>query len=151
MKYVIDSDGMALLLDVFKSGRQRKIARLYYVNNMTIDDISRQLGCNTAIVASDILVINKTITDNLEVRQCGECGGEFYSGEKNRKCPICKEKAKKERLERQKNEFKLVKPVSPKKKKKIKTLQTIEKERAKYNKEHGTHLSYGYYVLVLGE
>lgn len=152
-KLNIDSRGISQLLDLVKSGRQRIIARLYYVNDMSIDEICDQVGCNSVIVLSDIAVINKLIEDNIKSKLCVECGKAFYTDSNNHKCPICKKNRQKAADLLQREMYRSVKSTEPKrpKKRKFKSLQVIEKERAEYNRTHGTLLSYGQYIDMVGE
>lgn len=152
-KVIIDNSGISRLLDLAKSARQRKIARLYYVNNMSVNEICDQIGCNSVIALSDIAVINKLIEDNIKSKLCVECGKAFYTDSNNHKCPICKNNRKKAADLLQREMYRSVKSIEPKrpKKRKFKPLQVIEKERAEYNRTHSTLLSYGQYVDMVGE
>lgn len=152
-KAIIDDSGISQLLDLVKSARQRAITRLYYAKDMSINEICDSLGYSAVIVVSDIAVINKLIEDNIKYKLCTECGNKFYSDSNNRKCPICKENARKRRDLAQLELYKAARPTRAKKgkNKPFKSLRTIEKERAEYNKTHGTQLSYGQYVNLVGE
>ena len=154
-RYILDTSAISQMLELCKSGRARKIARLWYVNQMSIEDIEIQTGCPKSVIVSEIMLINKNITDNMQGEVCGQCGETFYKFEKDVGiCPNCKGKNKKNRLEQQSEIYKDIKPKQsskPKNKIKYKSLLQIEKERVKYNKEHGTLLSYGKYVLLMGE
>ena len=154
-RYILDISAISQMLELCKSGRARKIARLWYVNQMSIKDIEIHIGYAESVIVSEIMLINKNIIDNMSPKICGQCGETFYRFEKDvRICPNCKEKNKKNRLEQQREIYKDIKPKQSSKLKnkiKYKSLLQIEKERAKYNKEHGTLLSYGQYVSIMGE
>ena len=152
-KAIIDDSGISRLLDLVKSARQRTITRLYYAKDMSINEICDSLGYSAVIVVSDIAVINKLREDNIKHKPCNDCGREFYTNNNNRKCPICKENARKRRDLAQLELYKSARPTRAKKAKgkAFKSLQMIEKERAEYNKLHGTYLSYGQYVQLVGE
>ncbi len=147
-KLNIDNSGVSRLLELVKSGRQRKIARLYYMNNMSINEICDQIGCNSVIALSDIAVINKLIQDNIKIRTCCDCKKEYYTAENGRKCTARKERTRKETLELRKS-IKIAPNKPPERK--FKSIQTVEKEREQYNKKHNTHLSYGQFVGLMGE
>lgn len=151
-RILIDDSGISELLDYTNGGRQRKLVRLYFAHNMSVDDIAEDTGWNKALILSDILVLNKLIEKNINSKLCCECGGKFYT-KSSHKCPKCKNKSRQENYERQKEIFRSKSscPVSKKTKYKFKSLKVIEKERAKYNKEHNTCLSYGQYVELVGE
>lgn len=154
-RYILDTSAISQMLELCKSGRSRKIARLWYVNQMSIEDIEIQTGCPKSVIVSEIMLINKNIKDNISNKVCWQCGETFYKFKKDvRICPNCKEKNQKNRLEQQREIYKSTnQKQSSKSKRKIKykSLLQIEKERAKYNKEHGTLLSYGQYVSIMGE
>lgn len=151
-KFNLDTSGMSRMLELCTSGRQRKIARLYYVNNMDIESIAKHLGYNSCVVTSEIMLINKHIESNIGYKKCGECGVKIFTNQKGgaRVCDNCKKETAKQTKERQ-YELYRAKPPKTEKKKKIKTLRQIEKERAEYNKKHNTWLSYGQYVSMVGE
>lgn len=151
-RYRIDTSGISKMFELTKSGRMRKVARLWYVNKMEIEEIAKAMGYGKSAIASEIMLINRLIGNNIPCRICSQCGENFYTGQKGTQiCPICKEKNKKERYEQTKLAYKVnTKPQTPKRKK-FKSLKTIEKERAIYNKQHGTRLSYGQYVALVGE
>lgn len=73
--------------------------------------------------------------------KCAECGKFFRNPDENERfCPECK-KIKEGRK----------KPKQKAKSVKSKSILQITRELKKYNKEHGTRLSYGQYVLLMGE
>ena len=151
-RYRIDTSGISQMFDLTKSGRMRKVARLWYVNQMEIEDIAKALGYGESVVVSEIMVINRLIENNISCKTCSQCGETFYTGQKGTQiCPKCKEQNAKDRLEVQKEEYKSSnKPkATVAKRKKFKPLSVIEKERAIYNKEHNTILSYGQYVALV--
>jgi hypothetical protein len=154
-RYILDTSAISQMLELCKSGRARKIARLWYVNQMSIKDIEIHIGYAESVIVSEIMLIIKNIIVNMSPKICGQCGETFYRFEKDvRICPNCKEKNKKDRLEQQREIYKCEKPKQnskPKRKFKYKSLLQIEKERAKYNKNNGTLLSYGQYVSMMGE
>lgn len=151
-RYILDTSAISQMLELCKSGRARKIARLWYVNQMSIEDIEIQTGCPKSVIVSEVMLINMLIGNNIPSRTCSQCGEKFYTTQNVRKCPNCKEQNRIERETQQKEVYKAVKPNNkPKKRKLFKSIPQIEKERVKYNKEHGTLLSYGQYVLLMGE
>ena len=150
-RYILDTSAISQMLELCKSGRARKIARLWYVNQMSIKDIKVQTGYHESVIASEIMLINMLIGNNIPSRTCSQCGEKFYTTQKVQICPNCKEQNAKDRLEVQKEEYKSSnKPkATVAKRKKFKPLSVIEKERAIYNKEHNTILSYGQYVALV--
>lgn len=151
-RYILDTSAISQMLELCKSGRARKIARLWYVNQMSIKDIKVQTGYHESVIASGIMLINMLIGNNIPSRTCSQCGEKFYTTQKVQICPNCKEQNRIERETQQKEVYKAVKPNNkPKKRKPFKSIPQIEKERAIYNKEHNTLLSYGQYVALVGE
>lgn len=152
-RYRIDTSGISKMFELTKSGRTRKVARLWYVNEMEIGEIAKAMGYGISVIVSEIMLINKLIENNISCKTCSQCGETFYTGEKGKQiCPKCKEQNRIEREEQQKEIYKAVKPKSKAiKRKPFKSLQTIEKERAIYNKQHNVYLSYGQYVALVGE
>lgn len=150
-RYIINTSGISQMFELTKSGRMRKIARLWYVNKMDIEDIAKALGYDKSVVVSEIMVINMLIASNIPSRICSQCGEMFYTTQKVQICPNCKEQNAKDKLEAQKEEYKSSnKPkATVVKRKKFKSISVIEKERAIYNKEHNTILSYGQYVALV--
>lgn len=152
-RYRIDTSGISKMFDLIKSGRTRKVARLWYVNKMEIEEIAKAMGYGISVIVSEVMLINKLIDNNISCKPCSQCGETFYTGEKGKQlCPNCKEQNRIEREAQQKESYKAVKPNNkPKKRKPFKSIPQIEKERAIYNKEHNTYLSYGQYVSMVGE
>lgn len=152
-RYRIDTSGISKMFDLTKSGRMRKVARLWYVNKMEIEEIAKAMGYGKSVIVSEIMLINTLIENNIFHKVCSQCGEIFYTGEKGKQiCPNCKEQNRIERETKQKENYKSVKPNNkPKKRKPFKSISQIEKERAIYNKEHNTYLSYGQYVALVGE
>ncbi len=150
-RYRIDTSGISKMFELTKSGRMRKVARLWYVNKMEIAEIAKAMGYGESVIASEIMVINRLIENNISCKTCSQCGEKFYTTQKVQICPNCKEQNAKDRLEVQKEEYKSSnKPkATVAKRKKFKPLSVIEKERAIYNKEHNTILSYGQYVALV--
>ena len=73
--------------------------------------------------------------------KCAECGKIFRNPDENERfCPECNKI--KESKKKPKQKAKSVKS---------KSIYQITRELEKYNKEHGTLLSYGQYVLLIGE
>ena len=71
--------------------------------------------------------------------KCAECGKIFRNPNENERfCPECKKIKESKKKARQKA-------------KSNKSILQITRELKKYNKEHGTRLSYGQYVLLMGE
>ena len=71
--------------------------------------------------------------------KCAECGKIFRNPDENERfCPECKK-------------IKESKKKASRKVKSIKSILQITRELEKYNKEHGTLLSYGQYVSMMGE
>ena len=71
--------------------------------------------------------------------KCAECQKVFRNPNENeRLCPECKKIKESKKKARQKA-------------KSNKSIWQITRELEKYNKEHGTRLSYGQYVLLMGE
>ena len=71
--------------------------------------------------------------------KCAECHKVFRNPNENeRLCPECKKIKESKKKARQKV-------------KSNKSILQITRELKKYNKEHGTRLSYGQYVLLMGE
>ena len=131
-RYRIDTSGISKMFELTKSGRMRKVARLWYVNKMEIDEIAKAMGYGESVIASEIMLINMLIGNNIPSRTCSQCGEKFYTTQKVQICPNCKEQN-----------------ATVAKRKKFKPLSVIEKERAIYNKEHNTILSYGQYVALV--
>ena len=150
-RYRIDTSGISKMFELTKSGRTRKVARLWYVNEMEIGEIAKAMGYGESVIVSEIMLINRLIENNISCKTCSQCGETFYTGEKGKQiCPKCKEQNRIEREEQQKEIYKTVKPKSKAiKRKPFKSLQTIEKERAIYNKQHNVYLSYGQYVALV--
>ena len=73
--------------------------------------------------------------------QCAECHKVFRNPDENERfCPECKKiKESKKKAKPKVNTNK------------IKSIWQITRELEKYNKEHGTLLSYGQYALLMGE
>lgn len=151
-RYRIDTSGISKMFELTKSGRTRKVARLWYVNQMEIGEIAKAMGYVESVIVSEIMLINRLIENNISCKTCSQCGEKFYTTQKVQICPNCKEQNRIEREEQQKEIYKAVKPKSKAiKRKPFKSLQTIEKERAIYNKQHNVYLSYGQYVALVGE
>ena len=151
-RYRIDTSGISKMFELTKSGRTRKVARLWYVNEMEIGEIAKAMGYGESVIVSEIMLINMLIASNIPSRTCSQCGEKFYTTQKVQICPSCKEQNRIERETQQKEIYKVVKPKSKEiKRKPFKSLQTIEKERAIYNKQHNVYLSYGQYVALVGE
>ena len=152
-RHKIDVSGISKMFDLTKSGRIRKVARLWYVNKMEIEEIAEAMGYGISVIVSEIMLVNKLIENNIPYRICSQCGEKFYTTQKAQICPNCKEQNIKDRLETQKEEYKSSnKPkTTTSKRKKFKPISVIEKERAIYNKEHNTLLSYGQYVALTGD
>lgn len=152
-RHRIDTSGISKMFELTKSGRMRKVARLWYVNKMEIEEIAKAMGYGKSAIASEIMLINRLIGNNIPCRICVQCGEKFYTTQKAQICPNCKEQNIKDRLETQKEEYKSSnKPkTTTAKRKKFKPISVIEKERAIYNKQHNTLLSYGQYVSMVGE
>ena len=73
--------------------------------------------------------------------KCVECGKIFRNPDENERfCPECKKI--KESKKKPKQKAKSIKS---------KSILQMTRELKKYNKEHGTLLSYGQYVLLMGE
>lgn len=73
--------------------------------------------------------------------KCAECGKIFRNPDENERfCPECKKIKQSKKKARQK-----AKSI------KSKSIWQITRELEKYNKEHGTLLSYGQYALLMGE
>ena len=151
-RYRIDTSGISKMFELTKSGRTRKVAKLWYVNEMEIGEIAKAMGYGESVIVSEIMLINMLIASNIPSRTCSQCGEKFYTTQKVQICPNCKEQNRIERETQQKEIYKVVKPKSKEiKRKPFKSLQTIEKERAIYNKQHNVYLSYGQYVALMGE
>lgn len=150
-RYRIDTSGISKMFDLTKSGRTRKVARLWYVNKMGIEEIAKAMGYGKGAIASEIMLINRLIGNNISCKTCSQCGENFYTAHKPHLCPKCREKNQKERQEQTKSIYKVNSKPTAIKRKKFKSLQTIEKERAIYNKQNNTLLSYGQYVALVGE
>lgn len=90
--------------------------------------------------------------------QCQKCGNSFIGSTQIRIewCPDCKKKYKNaETAERNKelfDEHKAFKELQKMKRmaSKSKSLLQVTREVEEYNRKHGTHLSYGEYVNILG-
>ena len=71
--------------------------------------------------------------------KCAECHKVFRNPDENERfCPECKKIKENKKKPKQKA-------------KSNKSILQITRELKKYNKEHGTRLSYGQYVLLMGE
>ena len=76
---------------------------------------------------------------------CNRCGKEFTHWNANKSyCDECSEIMKRERS-RKSMQKKRAKKVSTQ----TKTIREVLQELTEYNKEHGTSLSYGQYVLIM--
>ena len=150
-KYILDTSGISKMLELAKSGRNRKVARLYYVNRMATKEIADLMGYAESVIISEIMVINRIIENNISHKTCVECGNTFYTdSQKVRICPNCKVNIQKERTEQVKAIYKVDKKPKPKAKRKFKSLYVILRELEKYNKNNNTRLSYGEYVSKFG-
>jgi hypothetical protein len=119
---------------------------------MEIEEIAKAMGYGDSVIVSEIMLINKLIENNIPSRTCSQCGEKFYTTQKAQLCPDCKEKNRTQTEEQQKEVYRAAKPKTKTKKiKPFKSISQIEKERAIYNKEHNTYLSYGQYVVLMGE
>lgn len=148
----LDTSGMSKMLELCKSGRQRKIARLYYVNTMGVSDISKQTGYAECVIVSELNLINTRIESNISGHTCGQCQGIYYSTKPHSKiCPTCKVKNQKEYLEHRSQVYKTRNSPKSVAKKDFKSIAQIEKDRAEYNSTHKVNLSYGKYVALVGE
>ena len=153
-KYILDTSGISKMLELAKSGRNRKVARLYYVNGMETKEISDLMGYAESVIISEIMVINRIIENNISHKTCVECGNTFYTdSQKVRICPNCKEENRLSQVKKVQEIYKsATRPTTTKKKRKaFKSLAQIERDRAKYNKKNNTRLSYGEYVAMVGE
>lgn len=153
-KYILDTSGISKMLELAKSGRNRKVARLYYVNGMETKEISDLMGYAESVIISEIMVINRIIENNISHKICVECGNTFYTdSQKVRICPNCKEENRLLQAKKVQEIYKsATRPTTAKKKRKaFKSLAQIERDRAKYNKKNNTRLSYGEYVAMVGE
>ena len=57
-RYRIDTSGISKMFDLIKSGRTRKVARLWYVNKMEIEEIAKTMGYGKSVIVSEIMLIN---------------------------------------------------------------------------------------------
>jgi Zn finger protein HypA/HybF involved in hydrogenase expression len=152
-KYILDTSGISKMLELAKSGRNRKVARLYYVNGMATKEIADLMGYAESVIISEIMVINRIIENNISHKTCVECGNTFYTdSQKVRICPDCKEENRLSQVKKVQEIYKsATRPTTAKKKRKaFKSLAQIEKERAVYNKEHKPYLEYGEFVRLMG-
>lgn len=53
-RYILDESAISQMLELCKSGRARKIARLWYVNQMSIKDIEMHIGYAESVIVSEI-------------------------------------------------------------------------------------------------
>ena len=150
-KIYIDNSGISKLLDVLQ-GRKRKIARLFFVNGFTYEQIAEQLGVCTHTIATDFKSINETINKHLIVRTC-DCGRIMYCGNNQTKiCDKCRDKNKININLKSNEPPKNSKPKCTKQKSNgITNVHTIISRMIKYNKKYNTNYDYGYYVLKVGE
>lgn len=147
-KLNIDNTVIEKLLDFPLTFRARKVARYYYTENLSTQQIADKLGLPEVIIVTDIILIEKIIKENLVKRVCGECGDTFYSKQPQvRLCQKCKDKKREEIIKKGIEERRSF-HVKSKPKKKIKSLTETIRETERYNREHGTCLSYGQYVLM---
>lgn len=86
------------------------------------------------------------------IKSCIDCGKTFKAHANNAKrCDECKQELAREKareqnaLRKRENLYKKARKTKPKK-----TLSEIMRELEAYNKEHGTHLTYGQYVSKAG-
>lgn len=153
-KYILDTSGISKMLELAKSGRNRKVARLYYVNGMETKEISDLMGYAESVIISEIMVINRIIENNISHKICTQCEKTFYTDSNGvRICPNCKEENRLSQVKKVQEIYKsATRPTTAKKKRKaFKSLAQIERDRAKYNKKNNTRLSYGEYVAMVGE
>lgn len=76
--------------------------------------------------------------------RCFNCNREFtYTSDAKKYCPECDKEIKRERN----RNFMRKKRAKPSVE--VKSIREILIEMENYNKEHGTHLSYGQYVLMI--
>lgn len=154
IKLSVDNSGIDKLLEMSLTYRARAVIRHYYIEGKPENEISEIMGLPKVIIVSDIVRINKLIEDNLVRKICQQCGEEYYTAQpQTRICQKCK-KANRQEINQAKNEsFKSVNAESKPKarKKKAKSISQILRDMEKYNKENGTELTYGKYLLLVGE
>ena len=64
-RYRIDTSGISKMFELTKSGRTRKVARLWYVNEMEIGEIAKAMGYGESVIVSEIMLINRLIENNI--------------------------------------------------------------------------------------
>lgn len=82
---------------------------------------------------------------------CIDCGEDFIAySSKALRCPACRKIEATNHIKRNAEYWRINKKVSESKRIAPKmTMQEVLKELARYNKENGTHLSYGQFVQIL--
>ena len=144
----IDDGGISRALDFCRTLRTRQILRCYYGGDHSVEETSLLLELPRSVVISEIVLINQIIKDNLILRTCTQCGKEYYTNSPRKR--ICKKCEKVNRAENIRKTNELYKVYTPRKKAKFKSIYQVIRDVEKYNKEHGTNLSYGKYVLLMG-
>lgn len=148
-KIIIDKTGCSMLLDFLAGERLRKIARMYFMLNMPISDISEDLHLKHNFVEQEVERITNIAKNRLKHRVCAQCGGVFYSAKSNvQLCDNCREENKKATVEHVKGVYKKA-PKSTFPSYKVKSIHDIIKEMERYNRAHKTHLSYGQYISIM--
>ena len=154
VKLSVDNSGIEKLLEMNLTYRARAVIRHYYVEGKPENEISEIMGLPKVIIVSDIVRIDKIIKDNLVKKKCQQCGDEYYTAQPQTR--ICQECKKANRRETNQSNNEILKSVYTDKKpkthkKKVKSISQILRDMEKYNKENGTELTYGKYILLVGE
>jgi hypothetical protein len=134
------------MLDIL-SGKNREIFRKYYVCCLTKTDIMAELDIEEQELNRALNTISAALRRRMTKQKCKICKKQYYTPNTNSTlCDKCKSngKGKEEQVEPQKEQ-------KSKKKKKVKSVYEILRSMEKYNAEHHTNLSYGYYVYITGE
>ena len=81
---------------------------------------------------------------------CEDCGAEFFSASHNAmRCVPCRETARKSISKEWREKAKSKKPIISRVLPPRKSIRTVLRELERYNKEHGTSLSYGRYIALI--
>jgi hypothetical protein len=141
----IDRAGTNFMLDIL-CGTFRKIFRYYYIYKMDKDTIMLELGIDEKQLSKILRILQHQIRQNLIYKKCEKCGKFYYT---SKECSTICEKCQ----SNDNQNYELSQTGKPKNRKKraVKSISEILRDMEKYNKEHNTNLSYGYYVFISGE
>lgn len=154
------------ILAVLSNGENRTIMR-YYLANATYKQIAELIGkpenfvrqkladiwqevCSKFLQSPKNLLYDNMDDDGKFIKICKECGAEFKTVTYGRtKCTTCLYIAQKRKDLGQNAIIEYGKNKNKKHSKPKKSLSQITAELERYNKAHGTALTYGQYILLL--